>query len=133
MDVSRTTTARVLARTVGVWADLLAESASVAEAAHAIGVQESRVRQRLGDRTLYGFKHDGVWYIPRFQFYRDQLLPGLAVVVSHLPKTLAPLAVVSWFVTPSVDLALNDHATSPRDWLIAGGNPTVVAVLASDL
>jgi hypothetical protein len=66
-------------------------------------------------------------------FYRDQLLPGIAAVVPRPPERLAPLALSSWFVTPTVDLVLHDQAMSPRDWLIAGGDPAVVAALAAEL
>lgn len=133
LDVSPQTSAQALARTTTAWADLLADSANVAGAAHRLGVQESRVRQRLADRSLYGFKHDGVWYIPSVQFYEGRLLPGIGNVAPHLSPTLHPLAVASWFVTPTPDLVLHGRAASPRDWLLGGGDPSSVAALAADL
>lgn len=133
LDVSSQTSALALARTTTAWADLLADSANVTDVARRLGVQESRVRQRLADRSLYGFKHDGIWHIPNVQFYEGRLLPGIGDVAPRLSPTLHPLAVASWFVTPTPDLALHGRAASPRDWLLGGGDPADVAALAADL
>ncbi len=133
LDVSSATTARALGRTAARWAGLLTDSANAAEAARLLGVQESRVRQRLADRTLYGFKHEGVWRVPRFQFYHDRPVPGVAAVFPRLPDTVTPIAVETWFTTPTMELVSGDHALSPREWLITGGDPTAVATLAAFL
>lgn len=131
LDVSPATTARALGRTAARWADLLTDSANAAEAARLLGVQESRVRQRLAARTLYGFKHEGAWRVPRFQFYHDRPVPGVATVFPRLPDTVTPIAVETWFTTPTMELVSEDQALSPREWLIAGGDPTTVATLAA--
>jgi hypothetical protein len=44
-----------------------------------------------------------------------------------------PLAVARWFATPDPDLSVDDVALSPRDWLLAGGDPEAVAKIAAAL
>ncbi len=133
LTVSAETTARALGRTAARWASLLLNSVTTAEAAGMIGVQESRVRQRLANRTLYGFKHEDAWRVPRFQFYDDRLVPGVATVFPRLADTITPVAVETWFTIPTMELVLDGQPMSPRDWLIAGGDPTVVGRLAAFL
>src|SRR5688572_20316975 len=47
---------------------LLSESLSPEQAAARLGVNASRIRQRLGARTLYGIKDGRGWKLPLFQF-----------------------------------------------------------------
>jgi hypothetical protein len=93
------------------------------------------VRQLLAARKIYGLQVRGAWKIPLFQFADDQLIPGLEEVVSALPKDLHPIAVYHWFTTPNPDLAPEnlERALSPREWLLTGHSPAVVAELATDL
>ncbi len=133
LTVSAETTARALGRTAIRWANLLMNSVGAAEAARMIGVQESRVRQRLANRTLYGFKHEDTWRVPRFQFYDNRLVPGVAAVFPHLSDTITPVAVETWFTIPTMELVLEDQPMSPRDWLVAGSDPAVVGRLAAFL
>jgi hypothetical protein len=111
-------------------AELVAHSLTVAEAAKRLGVDTSRVRQRIYARSLCAFKHHGAWLIPAFQLRRRKLVPGLDAVVAALAPTLHPVAVSRWFTTPNADLVLGDAAVSPIDWLVAGGAPEPVAALA---
>jgi hypothetical protein len=62
-------------------------------------------------------------------------VPGLGEVVPALPEELHPLSVHRWFVTPDADLASEEtgRELSPREWLLAGYEPSVVAELAADL
>jgi hypothetical protein len=115
------------------YAALVAGGLSVADAAAALHVDESRVRQRLAKRTLYGVKFDGVWRLPTFQFDAGRLIPGLERVVPALDPALNPVAVYQWFTFPDVDLAIDGEPTSPRAWLLHGGNPGAVIPLADAL
>jgi len=131
LDVSPTATARSLGWTASRWVDLLRDSGGTGDAARLLGVQESRVRQRLAERTLYGFKYEGAWRVPRFQYYHDGLVPGGAAVFPRLPAAITPVAVWTWFTTPTMELVAQGQPVSPRDWLIAGGDPSVVGNLAA--
>src|SRR6478672_105257 len=51
---------------MATYAVLVASGLTVAQVAAMLHVDESRVRQRLAKRTLYGVKRDGAWRLPRF-------------------------------------------------------------------
>ncbi len=121
------------ARAAAAYAALIASSLTVQEAARRLGVDGSRIRQRLAARTLYGIKRSDGWRIPVFQFDGDHLLPGLGVVAARLDPSLHPLAVFRWFTTPDPDLEVDNRSLSPRDWLRVGNDPGPVAALAEVL
>ncbi len=114
---------------------LLEESLSAAEAAKLLRVDVSRVRQRLRERSLFGLEYGGSWRLPRFQFERRLVIPGLAQVLKALPSDLFPLDVVDWFLLPDPELQSESDASplSPREWLLSGRAIETVARLARDL
>ncbi len=114
-------------------AELVKHSVSVAIVAKRLGVDPSRVRQRIYARSLYAFKPRGAWLVPAFQLARRKLVPGLDRVVAELSPMLHPVAVSRWFTTPNVDLVLGDQAVSPMQWLSSGGPPDLVASLAGNI
>ena len=132
-----------LTRTIVDHMALVETSLSTAQAAALLGVDVSRVRQRIHARSLAGFDHEGEWRLPRFQFERKNVLPGLAQVLAVLPHDLSPLDLATWFLAPNIDLdvAASSRSTtaqtgpplSPRAWLLAGGSPDTVAQLARHL
>jgi hypothetical protein len=117
-------------------AALLASALSVQEAARRLGVDASRVRQRLAQRTLYGVRVDGAWRLPLFQFTDDlsAVVPGLGVIAPALAD-LHPVSVANWLTLPHVDLVLGEDEmrVSPRDWLLSGGDPQELLPLAQEL
>jgi hypothetical protein len=127
-----------LARTVAEYAALLKSSLSTGEAAKRLGVDPSRIRQRLTSLppTLYGVRIGAGWYIPEFQFDGDGMVPGIGDVVSRLDPELHPVAVYRWFTSPNPDLSMDEPGgrnLSPRDWLRLGLPVPPVADLASNL
>jgi hypothetical protein len=114
---------------------LLEESLSAAEAAKLLHVDVSRVRQRLRERSLFGIEHEGSWRLPRFQFERRVVIPGLARILKALPPDLFPLDVVDWFALPDSDLQLDSDTApmSPREWLVSRRPVETLVKLASDL
>lgn len=128
--------AYLLHRTTAEYAKLLSESYTVEEAARLLGVNASRIRQRLtgAPRTLYGIKSGKSWRIPRFQFPGRRLVPGIERTLGRLAADVHPVAVYRWFTSPNPDLVFGDKTpTSPLDWLRAGNPPDVVAELAASL
>jgi hypothetical protein len=119
-----------IAGMAAAYAELVAHSLSVAEAAKRLGVDTSRVRQRIYARSLYAFKYQGGWLIPAFQLRQRKLLSGLNAIVSVLAPALPPVVVSRWFTTPNADLAVDDAPVSPIDWLESGGPLETVAALA---
>ncbi|MET0917014.1 MAG: hypothetical protein ABWY07_01120 [Burkholderiales bacterium] len=124
-----------LTKTIVDYMALIETSLSTAQAAAMLGVDVSRIRQRLRERSLFGLEYEGEWRLPRFQFERKKALPNLAVVLAALQAELNPLDVATWFLEPNIDLDANDDGTpvSPRAWLLKGASPSTVAQLARQL
>jgi hypothetical protein len=121
-----------LMRSIGDYMALLETSLTTGQAARYLKVDVSRIRQRLRERTLYGIDYDGERRLPRFQFERKQVLPGLREVLGALPEGLNPLDVAEWFLSPNPDLELQgqDTTLSPREWLLKGEGVDAVVRLA---
>lgn len=79
-------------RGVADYAALIAGSRSVAEVATLLGVEPSRIRQRLGERSLYGIKQGRSWRVPAFQLTSEGLVPNVGSVLQALPADLHPIA-----------------------------------------
>jgi hypothetical protein len=90
-----------LIRSLAEFMALLEESLSAAEAAKRLHVDVSRVRQRLRECSLFGMEHEGRWRLPRFQFERRLVIPGLARILKALPPDLFPLDVVDCSCCPT--------------------------------
>lgn len=116
---------------------LLSTSLTTAAAAKRLKVNVSRIRQMLGDRTLYGVRIDGRWRIPEFQFDRrvkQGLIPNIGKVNSVLDPELHPVAVYRWYTLPEADLETADgQVLSPLVWLKAGLPVEPVVQAALDL
>jgi excisionase family DNA binding protein len=117
---------------------LVRSSLTIDEAAKALGVTTSRIRQRLSSKhpTMYGVKQGRVWRIPRFQFEsRTKLVRGLDAVMPHIRRDAHPVVVRDWFTTPHQDLVVDDEAerVTPRAWLSSGRSVDAVAQLADEI
>ena len=119
---------------------LINTALSAAEAAAALGVNESRVRQRRLARTLWAIYDSGVWVFPSLQFESDpktgktKQIRGLDAVFAALPHHLHPVAVAGFLRTPHPDLTISGRAVTPVDWLRSGGDvaPVLRLVEAAD-
>lgn len=112
---------------------LLIDSIAVSETARRMGVNQSRVRQMLGGRSLFGIKGERGWQVPLFQFAGDRPIPGVSAVLRAMPEDLHPVEVWAWLSSPEPDLEVRGRAVSPLAWLRSGGSPEPVARLATDL
>jgi hypothetical protein len=125
-----------LARTAARYAALLATALTTREASVLLGTGESRVRQRLKERTLYGVKARRENRLPVFQFEGGREVPGIGEVLRHVDRSMHPVALSNWFTLPNQDLNLDEEkerAVSPREWLLSGGEPKVLVPLAEEL
>lgn len=129
-----------LVQTAAELAALLQESLSTTEAAGRLGVDPSRIRQRLTSvpPSLYGIRLESGWVVPAFQLEGGKTLPGIADVVARLDSELHPVAVYRWFHLANPDLVLErkgkePRLLSPRDWLRLGLAVEPVAELAGQL
>jgi hypothetical protein len=82
-----------LLQSVADYMALLETSLTVGDVAKLLKVDVSRIRQRIRERSLYGIEYEGEYRLPRFQFERRQVLPGLREVLASLPEALTPLEV----------------------------------------
>lgn len=114
-------------------ADETRESLTVEQAAKLLLVDGSRVRHRVRDRALYGFKIGGGLRLPTWQFTHHDAIPGLRAVLGALPADVHPLEVAGLMTTPDRDLAVADEPTSPRDWLVGGGDVSAVVAVVENL
>ena len=96
--------------TAARYAALLASGLRTGDVAALLGVSDGRVRQRLREGGLYAIEHPaGRGHLfPRFQFDGARPLPGLGEVLAALPEGVHPLAVESFFVEDTPDLAAED-------------------------
>jgi hypothetical protein len=134
--VSADETRLVEAQAAAAYQQLRAESLGVEDAGRRLGVNASRIRQRLAAGSLYGVKDGNAWLLPAFQFVANGLVPSIDVVLKRLPEGLSPLAVARWLDLPNPDLPTRDaeeRPQSPRQWLLEGNPPGPAAELAAAL
>src|SRR5713226_3351073 len=120
-------------------AGLAASALTVSQAAARLGVDASRIRQRLAARTLFGIRVEGSWRLPLFQFTDDgrSLVTSFGTIAPRLAD-LHPLDVATWFTTPHGDLVGGvagnaEIAVSPREWLLGGGDASDLLPLIDEV
>jgi hypothetical protein len=126
---------RALAKTMVLFSQLLKTGLTTHEAAQRLRVDDARVRQRLGDGTLYGIKTlRGEWKLPVFQFMPEGgEVPGIAKVLRSIQRDLHPVEVLTWFTSPDPEFEVHGEPLSPLSWLRSGGNAEKVAGVAAEL
>lgn len=115
---------------------LVKQSLTVEQAARRLRLSSGRIRQLLLAGHLYGFKRDGDWRIPSFQFQANELVPGIGKVMAKLPRDLSLVAIYNWFTTSNPDLRTEteeDEGFTPLEWLRSGHAPEAAASLAAGL
>lgn len=130
--VSLSNNLTIVAGEIGV---MIASALSQKDAAHLMGVDESRIRQRISQGTLYAISGDyNKKVLPRFQFTDTGTLPGLEKVLPVINKDAHPMAVQRFFLTVSEDLYSKEMKAplSPRDWLITRHPPEPVTLMVTD-
>lgn len=124
-----------LMRGVVAHATLVTTGLTASQAASRLGVSDARIRQRLGDGTLFGIREGRAWRLPLFQFTPVGELPGWSTVCAAIPASIAPVELDGWLSAPHPDLGVGDdeQATSPRSWLLEGRSAERVAALLGEL
>jgi hypothetical protein len=119
------------------YAAMRATALTTREAAARLDVTDSRIRQRLIDRELFGIKLDDEWRLPLFQFEeKEGLVPNIDRVIPRLHDSLSAIAVFHWFTSPNPDLAAmetHEEPVSPLTWLRLGLDPGEVEELAAQV
>ncbi|KAA2261645.1 DNA-binding protein [Solihabitans fulvus] len=133
LSAHRTEDTGARARTVAMHTVLRDSALTVAAAARQLNVDSSRIRHRIAAGRLVGWKDKGGWRLPAWQFADAGVLPGLDTVLAAVPKDQPALVVAAFMTTQQDDLQIGDRPATPRDWLLAGGDPRRVAALAAAL
>lgn len=107
----------------------------------ALGISDSRIRQKRLARELWAIPDGATWLFPISQFDSDpragqpcRQVRGLAEVFKALPSDLHPVAVDGFLRTVQPELERGGHQYCPLDWLRDGGDvdSVIAAALASD-
>ena len=126
-----------LARTAVKHAAIVRQSLTPREASARLGLADRRVRRQIADRSLYTFRMDARLLIPEFQFLPEGgLIPNITRVNRALSSRLHPVEVFNWLHARNADLILDEDGgatVSPIEWLKAGYDAGLVALLASRL
>jgi CheY-like chemotaxis protein len=114
---------------------ILSTSLTTQRAAKKLGVNASRVRQRLlaMPAELYGIRTGNEWLLPAFQFGTKGLVPNIDKVIARLSPGIDPVAVDGWFRRANIDLVHDGQSLSPLEWLAQGLQFEPVANLAEDI
>ena len=116
------------------FAAILKTSLSTTQAAKRLGVHAVRIRQMIGDRTLYAVQVDGRWRIPEFQLQDEALVPNIGEVNAVIDRGLDAVSVLRWYTLPDAELETSDgEILSPLEWLKRGLKPEPVVLIASQL
>jgi hypothetical protein len=128
----RARSARV--RYASTFLDLFNNADTPAELAKKLGLDPSRIRQRIRDHSLLAIELNGEKRVPRFQFEGSVEVPGLSRVLADVDEQVTPLAFAMWFLSPTSDLAVGegDAPISPRDWLLQTGDVEAVLAIVGD-
>jgi CheY-like chemotaxis protein len=124
---------RPVARYAATFTGLMGASLSTSGAAVRLGVNPSRVRQRLAEGTLYGVLMDGEWKLPVFQFEKKGPVPNIRHVIRRMGRDMDVVGAHNWFTSPNVDLARDGEPLTPLEWLRRGYPWEPVASLAENL
>ncbi len=134
-----------IGRAAAAYSALMETALTIKAVAEGLGRNESRIRQRLLQRSLYGIRRGRNWLLPLFQFQVEDrqgvravrgVVPNVEQVFPALSPELHPVSVWRWFTSPSTELVTDEapvRPISPRDWLLAGRDPKPVAELARDI
>ncbi|MEU2005567.1 hypothetical protein ACH47B_25400 [Rhodococcus sp. NPDC019627] len=97
--------------------ELVRSSLSITEAADRLGVTAARIRQRLGEGTLWAFQSGRNRLLPPAQFTDTGAVPHIDQVMPLLAKDLHPLTVQALLTLPQPSLTVEGRPVSIVAWL----------------
>ncbi|WP_424311414.1 hypothetical protein [Gordonia sp. (in: high G+C Gram-positive bacteria)] len=112
---------------------LVQRSLSVTDAAGRLGVSTARIRQRLGDGTLWAFDSGRSRLLPPAQFTESGGVPHLEKVLPLIAKDLHPLTVQALLTVPQPSLTVEGRPVSIVAWLIGSAGSTQDIEQAADV
>lgn len=130
---TRANAARARMGYVHSFLDLVRQSDTPNEVAAKLGLDPSRIRQRIRQGSLLAIELNDEKRVPRFQFEGDIEVPGQGKIAKTVVRKMTPLAFALWFTSPSLDLGETGTPVSPRYWLLQTGDVAPVLALAERL
>lgn len=122
------------ARRVAAVTTEVARSLDRSSVAALLGISPSRVSHRQAEGALYAFSAgSGRSLYPDWQFATGTVLPYLSELLHKLGPDVPAAVVRRFMTTPDPDLVIDGESVSPHDWLLAGGDPSVVVAQAAEL
>lgn len=111
----------------------IANAASANVVQQALGLSRSGLSRRVSEGRAYAVVSHAGRVFPQWQFVQSEdegwfTIPGLAAITPHL-RGLHPSTVEALMLSPQAETG----DRTPRQWLIDGGSPEVVAGLISSL
>lgn len=119
---------RMVSSTVAYTA-LLATALTTEQAADRLGVDPSRIRQRIAERTVWAIKDGRRWLLPAVQFDGNRMVRGLDTLLPLLLQGEHPLTVQGLLTTSQAVLAVDGEPESILDWLRSGGDIAAAAAV----
>jgi hypothetical protein len=104
---------------------------TAADVASGLGVNDSRIRQRRLNHTLWAIDDGGTWVYPAVQFELVDTGRGGPLKLKHvrgldhvfpylLPRGVHPTAIAGFLLTPQPELRIDGQPRSVREWLLHG-------------
>lgn len=87
-----------------------------------LGVDRSRVSQRVSEKSLMLFELGGERYFPTWQLEGNKTIVGIKEILAAFAQHAHPLSIDHWIHTTSVDLDISGDPVSPLVWLRSGGS-----------
>lgn len=109
------------------FAAIRATSLTPAALAESLGITPVRVRQMIGEGSLYAMRIEGRLHIPVYQLSGEALVPNIGRVNQAIAG-LDPVSVQRWITAP--DPELNDM--TPLNWLKSGRDADTVLRVAPE-
>lgn len=110
------------------------------QVAERLGVDASRVSHQVTQGKLYAYSVAHRPLFPDWQFLTDDekigerpVLPHLGELLAALPQGSHPMTIRTFMEMPDGELTIKGEPTSPRQWLLSGGEPSTVVDLAGTL
>jgi hypothetical protein len=110
---------RVRRRTAANERAIVETALSCATVANMFDLSLAQVRKRIRARELWAIKIGTRYVLPRFQFYRGNVLTGWVAVLHALDAGLSTVAICNWMHLRTPEFAWAGKNRSPREWLIA--------------